>query len=80
MVEILSRRLQIQERLTNEIAHAINDSLEPRGVAVYITAKHSCMRDRGVYQTSSDMKTYALLGCFKENQEIAQRFFNLINS
>jgi GTP cyclohydrolase I len=80
VAEIFSRKLQIQERLTNEIAHAINDSLAPKGVAVYITAKHSCMRDRGVYQTNSDMKTYTLLGCFKENQEIAQRFFNLINS
>jgi len=80
VVEMLSRKLQIQERLTNEIAHTINDALVPKGVAVYITAKHSCMRDRGVYQTNSSMKTYALLGCFKDNQEIAQRFFNLATS
>ena len=78
VVDILSKKLQVQERLTNEIARTIEHSLKPKGVAVYITAQHSCMRSRGACQRSSTMQTYALLGCFRDNKHIAERFFSLL--
>jgi GTP cyclohydrolase I len=78
VVDILSKKLQVQERLTNEIARVIDQALKPKGVAIYITAKHSCMRNRGVCQRNSNMQTYTLLGCFRDNEHIAKRFFSLL--
>jgi GTP cyclohydrolase I len=80
VVEIYSKRLQIQERLTAEIAHAINFALKPQGVAVQIEASHSCINNRGVKQKDTTMKTHTLLGCFRNDPEIGKRFFQLIDS
>ena len=79
VVDILSKRLQIQERLTNEIAQSIYSILKPRGVAICIIAKHSCMNSRGIYQKDSDMRTCSFLGCFQDNKDDVQKFFTLLN-
>ena len=79
IVEIFSKRLQIQERLTNDIAKSIQESLEPMGVAVQINAKHSCMSNRGVNQRSTQVSTYTLLGCFKCEEHKSKIFFDLVN-
>ena len=78
VVEIYSKRLQIQERLTAEIANAVNFALKPRGVAVQIEASHSCINNRGIKQRNATMKTHTLLGCFRNDPEISRRFFQLI--
>lgn len=64
LVECFSRRLQIQERLTKEIAEALNECLKPKGVAVVIEAKHFCMISRGINKQNAVMKTYAFTGIF----------------
>ena len=78
IVEIYSKRLQIQERLTAEIANSINYTLKPKGVAVIIEASHSCINNRGINQKSAKMKTHSLIGCFRSDPEISRRFFQLI--
>lgn len=77
-VEIFSRRLQIQERLTKQVADAIHHELAPHGVAVMMEAKHFCMVCRGVNKQNSVMRTCALLGAFKEQAATRAEFFNLI--
>jgi GTP cyclohydrolase I len=79
IVEIYSKRLQIQERLTSEIANTINYTLKPKGVAVIIEASHSCINNRGINQKLAKMKTHALIGCFRNDPEISRRFFQLIS-
>lgn len=78
LVDAFSRRLQIQEKLTNQIADAINEILEPQGAAVVIEAKHHCMCSRGVGKQNSSMTTSALRGVFKDKVEVRQEFLNLI--
>ena len=68
MVEVFARRLQIQERFTQEIAEAVNEVLNPRGVGVVVEAQHFCMMSRGVKQADSKMITSALRGSFLESQ------------
>jgi GTP cyclohydrolase I len=80
VVEILAKRLQIQERLTVEIARVIDKELEPRGVAVIIEATHQCMTTRGIHKPGTIMKTSHMLGCFKQDKVIRQELFTLINS
>ncbi len=77
VMEIFSRRMQIQERLTSQIAHAIDDILQPRGVGVVIEAYHLCMRARGVNKQNSMMVTSSLLGVFRE-PEVKTEFLGLI--
>lgn len=77
-VEVFARRLQIQERLTKQIADAIQTALDPVGVAVMVEAKHFCMVCRGVNKQNSVMRTSALLGAFKEQAATRAEFFNLI--
>jgi len=79
LVEIFARRLQNQERLTQQIANALNDTLHPRGVAVIIEAKHLCMMARGVEKQSSNVTTSALKGLFKANTDTRNEFLKLIN-
>ena len=69
-VELFSKRLQIQEKLTAQIAHAINESLKPKGVAVIIDAVHECMTTRGVHKPGVSMVTKTLLGCFNNDKEL----------
>ena len=78
-VEIFSRRLQIQERLTCEIADAINKYLNPKGVIVFIKAKHMCMTMRGVKKNNSNTITIAKHGIFNSNKNLLDIFFRAIN-
>lgn len=79
LVHCFSKRLQIQERLTTQIAETLNNTLEAQGVGVYIEAHHMCVSCRGVKQQGSSMKTSCLLGVFKD-QEVRSEFFSLVNS
>lgn len=78
LVDCFARRLQIQEKLTNQIAQAIEDILTPQGVAVVIEAKHHCMCARGVGKQGSTMTTSALRGVFKSKDEVRHEFLNLV--
>jgi GTP cyclohydrolase IA len=80
MVEIFARRLQVQERLTTQIAHTIMSEIEPLGVAVVLEAEHLCMRMRGVEKQNSYVTTSAMLGVFRTNQETRQEFMNLLRN
>jgi GTP cyclohydrolase I len=80
MVEIFARRLQVQERLTTQIAHTIMDEIEPLGVAVVLEAEHLCMRMRGVEKQNSYVTTSAMLGVFRTNHETRQEFMNLLRN
>ena len=78
LVEMFSRRLQVQERLTTQIATTLNDVLQPRGVAVVIEAVHLCMLMRGVEKQNSKAVTSAMLGAFRERPETRAEFMELI--
>lgn len=79
VVDVFSRRLQVQERLTHEILNCINDTLKPIGVAIVIEAVHMCMMMRGVQKQNSCTTTSAFIGEF-EKQETRSEFLNLIGS
>jgi GTP cyclohydrolase I len=78
LIELFSRRLQIQERLTTQIAETIQNVIEPQGVAVVIEARHLCMMMRGVEKQHSAAVTSSMLGCFRNEQETRQEFLSLI--
>ncbi|HTJ88506.1 MAG TPA: GTP cyclohydrolase I FolE [Terriglobales bacterium] len=78
LIEIFSRRLQIQERLTTQIAETIQKVIQPQGVGVVIEARHLCMMMRGVEKQHSAAVTSSMLGCFREEQETRQEFLSLI--
>jgi GTP cyclohydrolase I len=78
LVDMYARRLQIQERLTEQIAHAIEEAIEPRGVGVTIEARHLCMTMRGVEQTNSLMVTSSVLGSFRSSEATRAEFMALI--
>lgn len=78
LVDMFSRRLQVQERLTHEIAHAIQDAIDPRGVAVVVEARHLCMMSRGVEKQQSSMITSCVLGAFREDRATRQEFMDLL--
>ncbi len=80
LVEMFSRRLQVQERLTTQIAQTISDVLEPRGVAVVMEALHMCMLMRGVEKQNSKAVTSAMLGAFRDRPETRAEFMELIKS
>jgi len=80
LVEVYSRRLQVQERLTTQIANMLMDELDPLGVAVVLRAEHLCMRMRGVEKQNSVVVTSAMLGAFRSRQETRQEFMTLVNS
>ena len=79
-VDIYARRLQLQERLTTQIAQALWTHLEPYGVAVVIEAKHLCMMMRGVEKQNSMMTTSAMLGVFKTDRSTRMEFMDLLKS
>jgi GTP cyclohydrolase I len=79
LVNMYARRLQIQERLTSQIAKAIQDRLSPEGVGVVIEARHLCMVMRGVEKQHSSAMTSAMLGAFRENKQTRDEFLSLIN-
>ncbi|XP_059386915.1 GTP cyclohydrolase 2 [Carassius carassius] len=80
IVEIYSRRLQVQERLTKQIAMAISEALQPVGVAVVIEAAHMCMVMRGVQKMNSRTVTSAMLGAFREDPKAREEFLALTKS
>ncbi len=78
LVDMFARRLQVQERLTVEIAHAIEEAIKPRGVGVVIEAMHFCMIMRGVEKQNSVAVTSCMLGAFRDQQPTRQEFLSLI--
>lgn len=80
VVEIFARRLQVQERLTKQIADTLNQCLNPNGVAVVIEAEHMCMQMRGVQKRDSVMVTSAMLGDFKEKPATRSEFMSFIKT
>lgn len=78
LIEAFSRRLQIQERLTTQIAEAIQNTIEPQGVGVVIEARHLCMMMRGVEKQHSSAVTSSMLGCFRNEEETRSEFLSLI--
>ena len=80
VVEVLSRRLQVQERLTTEIADVIMRKLKPKGVMVVVEAEHLCMSMRGVKKPGSVTTTSVVRGIFRRNQKTRQEALNLILS
>lgn len=78
VVEAYARRLQIQEKMTAQIANIIDEVLQPRGVAVVIEAAHQCMSTRGVNKTGVDMVTSHMLGAFRDNLATRQEFLSMI--
>ena len=80
LVDMFSRRLQIQERLTTQIAETIQKAIEPQGVGVVIEARHLCMMMRGVEKQHSAAVTSSMLGCFRDEQETRTEFLSLIHN
>ena len=78
LVEVYARRLQVQERMTNQIATTIAEQLEPLGVGVVLEAEHLCMRMRGVEKQNSIVLTSAMLGQFRDRQTTREEFMTLI--
>jgi GTP cyclohydrolase I len=78
VVDIYARRLQVQERLTMQVAHAINEVMKPRGVAVVIEASHLCMMMRGVEKQNSRTVTSCLLGLFRKDERTRTEFLKLV--
>ena len=78
LVEVYARRLQVQERLTTQVANTIQEQLDPLGVGVVFEAEHLCMRMRGVEKQNSAVVTSAMLGAFRDNPQTRQEFINLI--
>jgi GTP cyclohydrolase I len=79
LVEMFSRRLQVQERLTQQIAHTLKQAVQPRGVGVVIEAYHFCMMMRGVEKQNSKAVTSAMLGVFEKRPEVRNEFLQFIN-
>ncbi|MEE2713853.1 MAG: GTP cyclohydrolase I FolE [Planctomycetota bacterium] len=77
IVDAFARRLQVQERLTQQVAEALNDALDPRGVAVVIEARHLCMMMRGVEKQNSSATTSAMLGLFRDDPKTRMEFLDL---
>jgi GTP cyclohydrolase I len=80
ILDVLARRLQVQERLTQQVAETIRDAINPRGVAVVLEAQHLCMMMRGVQKRNSKMITSAMLGKFRDDQRSRIEFLDLIRS
>ena len=80
IVNVFARRLQIQEQMTEQIADAISQSINPKGVAVVIHARHMCMEMRGVQKINSTTVSSALRGLFKSDQRTRSEFYNIINT
>ena len=80
LVDVFARRLQVQERLTSEIAEAIENAVQPEGVGVVIEARHLCMMMRGVEKQHSSTVTSAVLGSFRTDQQTRNEFLSLVRT
>ena len=80
LVDLFARRLQVQERLTMQVAETINEKIRPKGVAVVIEAQHLCMIMRGVEKQNSIAVTSSMLGAFKDDQNTRGEFLNLVQT
>jgi GTP cyclohydrolase I len=80
VAEAYAKRLQIQEKLTAQIANCINDVLRPKGVAVVIEAEHQCMTTRGVHKPGVVMVTSRMLGAFRESSDTRREFLSFIGN
>ena len=78
VVEVLSRRLQLQERLTSQIADVINETIKPKGVMVIVEAEHLCVTMRGIKKSGSTVKTSVVRGVFRENEKTRAETLSLI--
>ena len=74
VVDVFARRLQVQEKMTAQIADTIDKVLQPKGVAVVVKATHHCMTTRGVHKPDTDLVTSRMLGCFRDNPQLRQDF------
>ena len=79
-MDLYAHRLQLQERMTDQIAHAVQEILEPQGVAVIVRAAHLCMMMRGVQKQNSKTVTSSMLGAFLESSTTRQELLNLLGS
>jgi GTP cyclohydrolase I len=79
VVEAYARRLQIQEKMTAQIANTINDVLKPQGVGVIMRATHHCVATRGVHKHDTDLVTSHMLGCFRDNPLTRQEFLTMVD-
>jgi GTP cyclohydrolase I len=80
IVEMFARRLQVQERMTTEIAHFIDQVLQPRGVAVFVEGSHMCSMMRGVKKPDATMTTNVFLGAYKDDKDLRAEFLTQVNS
>lgn len=80
VIDVFARRLQIQEQLTEQIADALNEHLNPKGVAVIVDARHMCMEMRGVQKICSTTVTSALRGLFKKDKKTKDEFLSIVSS
>ena len=78
ILDMFARRLQVQERMTQEVATMLQSKLNPRGVAVIIEAQHMCMQMRGVEKRKSYMSTSAMLGIFREDNKTRKEFLDIV--
>ena len=78
LVDVFAKRLQVQERLTNQIAHTLYEVLKPKGVGVIIEAKHMCMVMRGVEKQNSFATTSSMLGVFRKSMRTREEFLRLV--
>ena len=79
LFEVFARRLQVQERLTTQVAHSLMDAIDPQGVGVVVEAEHLCMRMRGIEKQNSVVVTSCMLGTFRDRQETREEFTTLIH-
>ncbi len=79
LLDVFAKRLQTQETMTSQIAEALQSSLHPRGVAVFIDAEHQCMTTRGICKPGTTTVTTTMLGAFKSDADLKDNFFKMIN-
>jgi GTP cyclohydrolase I len=79
VVDAYAKRLQIQEKMTAQIANTIDEVLKPQGVGVILKATHHCMTTRGVHKPDTDLITSRMLGCFRDNPLTRQEFLSMID-
>lgn len=78
LVDVFAHRLQVQERLTNQIADSLDEALKPRGVGVVVEARHLCMESRGIQRAGTSTTTSALRGLMKESAQVRAEFLSLV--